>query len=125
AGSTSNNFNVTAAGVRPAGSSTALSSSANPSAPGQLVTFTVTVAPNPPGGSSIPGGTVSFFDGAASIGQGTLNPGSGAATATFSTSSLTVGTHTLTASYNGDSNRSEKRRVGTEGQIVSSRQRAV
>ncbi len=51
--------------------------------------------------TAAPTGTVSFLDGGAQIGTGTLtgNP----AIATFTTSTLMVGTHTITASYAGDS----------------------
>jgi Autotransporter beta-domain/Bacterial Ig-like domain (group 3)/Putative Ig domain len=73
--------------------STSLSSSRNPSAQGQPVTFTATVS----GGSS-PSGTVTFYDGGASIGTAAL---SGVA-ATFTTSALALGTHAITAKYGGN-----------------------
>ena len=75
-----------------------LTSSLNPSNYGNSVTFTVTI---PPSGTVAPTGTVSFLDGATQIGTGTLkgNPG----VATFTTSTLNVGTHPITASYAGDS----------------------
>lgn len=75
---------------------TTLSSSANPSVFGQPVTFTATVtagnAPTPPTG------TVFFLDGTTQIGTGTLSGGD----ATFTTSTLTVGTHSITARYGGN-----------------------
>jgi len=79
--------------------SATLTSSLNPSTYGNSVTFTATVSP---GGSSAPTGTVSFLDGATTIGTGTLagNPG----VATFTTSAFSVGTHPITAAYAGDSN---------------------
>src|SRR5205807_1992402 len=55
-------------------SSTALASSVNPSVFGQNVTFTATVTANSPG-SGTPGGTVTFFDGASSLGTGSLGGG--------------------------------------------------
>jgi hypothetical protein len=67
--------------------STSLTSSQNPSQFGQLVTFTATVS-----GSGPPTGTVSFKDGGTVIGTGTLNGG----VATFATSSLSVGSHSIT-----------------------------
>lgn len=82
----------------PAATSTTLSSSANPSTVGQSVTFTATVTSAMAG---TPTGTVTFLDGNTSLGTGTLN---GSAEATFSTSSLTAGQHSMTASYGGDSN---------------------
>jgi hypothetical protein len=74
--------------------STALSSSINPSQLGQSVTFTATVS-----GSS-PTGSVQFFNGIASLGNASLNGG----VATLSTSRLTAGMHSITAVYSGDAN---------------------
>jgi hypothetical protein len=68
------------------------------STPGQSVALTATVATCT---GFPPTGTVTFTDGQTPINTATLN---GNATATFSTSSLTKGNHTLTAAYNGDSN---------------------
>jgi hypothetical protein len=48
-----------------------------------------------------PTGTVTFLDGSTSIGTGTLNS---SGTATLSVNNLTVGSHTITASYAGDAN---------------------
>jgi hypothetical protein len=78
-------------------SATTLGSSLNPSAGGQAVTFTATVT----GSGGAPTGTVTFLDGVMRIGTGTLN---GSGIATFSTSSLIVGAHSITATYGGDSN---------------------
>jgi hypothetical protein len=76
-------------------SSTAVVPSQNPSTAGQPVTFTPTVT-----GSS-PSGTVDFKDGGSSIsGCGAQPVGSG--TATCTTSSLSVGSHSVTAVYGGD-----------------------
>ncbi|MDO7845075.1 Ig-like domain repeat protein [Hymenobacter sp. M29] len=82
-------FTVTAATT-----STTLTSSANPSVFGQSVTFTATVTNT--NGSATPTGTVTFKDGATTIGTGTLN---GSGVATFSTSTLSVATHTISAVY--------------------------
>jgi hypothetical protein len=91
--------------VNVASTSTAVSSSA-PSVLGQLVTLTATVSITNPGSAAIanPTGTVIFFDGATSIGQGTLSTNGGLTTASFNVSSLTTGSHPITASYSGDSN---------------------
>src|ERR1700674_5047421 len=75
-----------------------LISSLSPSALGQAVTFTATV--KPASGSGIPAGTVTFNDGATALGTGTLNGG----TATFVTSGLGAGVHSITAVYGGDAN---------------------
>ena len=82
--------------INPA-TTTALVSSANPSAFGQPVTFTATVS-SPAG---IPTGTVTFLDGASSLGTGTLDS---SGMATLTTASLAVGAHSITASYGGDTN---------------------
>ena len=66
------------------------------SALGTPVTLTATVTG---AAGSGPTGTVTFFDGATSIGSGPLN---GAGVATLTTSALSQGTHTLTAVYGGD-----------------------
>jgi hypothetical protein len=86
---------------QPATSATTVTSSANPAVYGQTVTFTATVTGS---GSGTPTGTVAFFDGSTSLGQGTLSTSGGISTATFSTAGLSAGTHTITASYSGDSN---------------------
>ena len=59
------------------------------------MTFTATVT-----ASSTPSGSVTFYDGTTALGTGTLN---GSGVATYSTSSLGVGAHSITASYAGNS----------------------
>jgi len=75
---------------------TTLSPSANPSAYGQSVTFTATVAPC---AGSPPTGPVTFFDGGIQIGLSMLAGGH----AMLTTSTLGVGTHTMTATFGGNS----------------------
>lgn len=77
----------------------ALQSSLNPSSYGQSVAFTVTVTPSV--GTGVPTGTITFLDASTSLGTATLN---GSGMATYSTSTLSVGNHSITASYSGDSN---------------------
>jgi hypothetical protein len=77
---------------------TTLTSSLNPSNYGNPVTFTATI---PSSATAAPTGTVSFLDNGAQIGAGALNGNPGVATFTIST--LAVGTHSITASYPGDS----------------------
>ena len=87
--------------VGQASTTVALTSSANPATAGQSVAFTATVAPNAPSapGSGPPTGSVVFtLDGTAQPAVALTN-----GTATFSTSTLSTGTHTLTAAYSGDS----------------------
>ena len=80
---------------------TAVTSSVNPSAAGQRVTFTATVSPVSPG-SGTPTGTVTFSSGATVLASPiALN---GSAQAVFATPVLTEGNHTITAHYNGDGN---------------------
>jgi hypothetical protein len=74
-----------------------LASSLNPSNYGQSVTFTATLT----GPNATPTGTVTFLDGATTIGTGTLDA---SGKATMSISSLVVGTHPITAQYGGDTN---------------------
>ena len=83
--------------VKKANSTTAVTSSQNPSGLGQSVIFSATVLPVAPGAGT-PTGTVTFLDGGSPIGTGTLSGG----TATFTTSALALGSHTITASYGGD-----------------------
>ena len=80
-----------------AATSTALASSQNPSTVGQSVTFTATITSQTSGSIS---GTVNFLDGATQIGSGVISSGK----ATFSTTTLTQGSHAITAHYAGDSN---------------------
>ncbi|HBB87720.1 MAG TPA: hypothetical protein DC047_08910, partial [Blastocatellia bacterium] len=77
---------------------TAVSSSANPANVGQNVSFTATVTST----AGTPTGTVQFKDGGTNLGAPQALSGSG--NATFSTSSLVAGVHTITADYSGDSN---------------------
>jgi Mycoplasma protein of unknown function, DUF285/Bacterial Ig-like domain (group 3) len=71
---------------------TTLTSSQNPASSGSSVTFTATVLHN------TATGTVTFKDGTTTLGTGTLSAGQ----ATFATTTLPVGTRSITAVYNGD-----------------------
>ena len=79
--------------------STALSTSVNPSVYGQSVTFTATVSAAAPG-SGTPTGSVTFMDGSTTLGSATLSSGK----ASFKTTSLVVGSQVITAVYGGDGN---------------------
>jgi len=76
---------------------TTLASTPNPSTFGEPVTFATTVKGN--GGT--PTGTVTFTDGATTLGTVSLD---NSGQATFITSMLTVGSHIITASHGGDPN---------------------
>jgi hypothetical protein len=82
-----------------AATTTVLASSLNPSAPGQAATFTATVSAVSPA-TGTPTGTVTFNDGTTMLGTAILSGGR----ATFSTSTLSTGTHSITAAYSGDTN---------------------
>jgi Bacterial Ig-like domain (group 3) len=77
---------------------TSLSSSSNPSVYSQSVILTATVTPT--SGTGVPTGTVTFKNGTTTLGSGTLNGG----VATFTASTLAVGSASLTAVYSGSAN---------------------
>ncbi len=77
-------------------SATSLSASATNIAPGAALTLTATVSGA--AGAATPSGAVTFYDGDTQLGTSTLASG----VATYATSSLAVGTHSITASYSGD-----------------------
>ncbi len=79
------------------GSNTLTTSNATP-AFGQAVTLTDTLAAV---NGIVPTGTVTFYNGSTSIGTGTVNS---SGVATLTTSTLPIGTDSITASYGGDSN---------------------
>ena len=81
--------------VNPAATTTTVTSSANPAAQGASVTFTATIAVTPPG-TGTPTGNVTFtIDGT----PGAPIPLGAGGTAMFTTSSLTPGTHTVSATF--------------------------
>jgi hypothetical protein len=99
--SVSNTVTVPAGGTAP--TSTALMESPPEGNFGNNMYFTATVTS--PGGGN-PTGTVSFMEGSTLIGTASLvanvnEPGS---TASYINNTLTVGPHSITATYNGDSN---------------------
>ena len=75
-----------------ANSTTTLNASANPSAFGNSVTFNAIMTPSPVNG------TVQFLDGATVLGTASATFFG----ASFSTTGLSVGTHSITAVYSGD-----------------------
>ncbi len=77
----------------------AIASSANPALPGDSVTFTMTASAVAPGAGT-PAGTVNFRIDGSIAGSGTLAGGQ----ATFTTSTLAHGSHTVAAEYAGDLN---------------------
>jgi hypothetical protein len=97
-GAVDNNYTVSyvngSVAVTQATSSTSLTSNLDPSTHGNPVTFTATV--------SIGGGTVTFFDANGTLTLDTATLNSGMATLTIST--LAPGSHSITATYNGNAN---------------------
>jgi hypothetical protein len=95
--------------LNPASTSTAVASSLNPSAFGELVTFTATVTDSAPGSSVPPTGTVQFVVDGANLGSptGVFTVSGNSGTASVSTSSLTASNspHSVTANFvNADGN---------------------
>ena len=91
---------------------TTLTSSPNPSSQGQLVTLTAVVVAVAPG-SGVPVGTVTFKDGATVLGTQAV---SASGQVVLTTSALTLGPHTLTATYSGNAN--YKPSSGTTSHLV-------
>lgn len=87
---------------------TTLTSTPNPVIANNPVTFTATITPV----TGTPTGTVAFLDGTTNLGSGTVNAGK----ATLTTSLSTVGYHTISATYSGDSDHNPS--TGTLSQQV-------
>ena len=81
------------------GSHVRATSQPNPSKAGQTVTFVIQVTPTFPGRPS-PTGTITLNDGGQTLAVIRLQP----ARTYFRTSKLSLGTHTITLEYSGDSN---------------------
>ena len=100
--------------VNKATSSTGLTSSLNPSTTGTSVTFTATVS------GFAPTGSVSFTDGGSSLCAAVSLSGAGnSRSAQCSTSALAAATHSIVASYGGDSNNNASASA-TLSQVVNS-----
>ena len=99
--------------VNTTSSSVTLTGSPNPANAGQAVTFTATVTggavPTSAGrfsaasmsSKAVPTGSVAFADNGTTLANVALDP---SGSATFTISSLSAGTHTITATYSGDAN---------------------
>src|SRR5262249_54251890 len=87
--------------VGKAATTTTVTASPSPAPAGTSVTLTAASAVTLPGAGT-PTGTVTFFDGATRLGTGPLSVVGGNAHATLNTNALTVGRHSITASYGGD-----------------------
>jgi uncharacterized repeat protein (TIGR01451 family) len=98
--------------IAKAATTTAVTSSVNPSSVGQSVTFTATVTST----AGTPTGTVQFKDNGVNLGAPQALNGSGVAQLT--TSTLTGGVHSITADYSGDGNFNTSSGTLSGGQIV-------
>ena len=92
----------------------AITSSTNPALPGANVTFTMTVGAVAPGVGT-PGGTVNFRIDGSIAGSGALVGG----VATFSISTLALGSHTVAAEYAGDVNFVGSTNALTPNQVIN------
>jgi hypothetical protein len=103
--------------VNPANTTTAVTSSPNPSVFGQPVTFTATVTASAPGAGT-PTGTVTFtIDGNPQV-PVTLN-GSGQASLTVSSLTVAGSPHAVSAAYNGSASYNTSTGTLTGGQVVN------
>ena len=98
----------------PPPSTTAVTSSPNPSTFGDVVTITATVGPP---GPPAPTGTVDFTSNGTAISGCTAVPLTAQLTAVCTTSTLAVGTDAIVATYSGDANYSGS--SGTLSQLVN------
>ncbi|HXM51120.1 MAG TPA: Ig-like domain repeat protein, partial [Pyrinomonadaceae bacterium] len=96
-----------------------VSSSINPSDIGQNVIFTATITP--PSNTSSSTGTVQFKDGANNLGNAVncVAGGGNTCMAQISTSTLTTGTHAISAVYSGDANVTGSTGTLLGGQVVT------
>jgi hypothetical protein len=83
--------------IIPLATVTTITSSGSPATVGATVTFTATTTTT----TGIVSGTVNFSDGTTLLGTGTLN---GSGIATFSTTALALGTHSITAAFQANTN---------------------
>jgi len=93
---------TTSAVVTTAPAATTTTVTSNPASPvvaGSSITFTATITPAS-GSTGNPTGVVTFLDGATTLGTGSLS----GTTATYATSALSAGSHSITAVYAGDTN---------------------
>ena len=105
-------------GVNQGPTTTLVTASANPSVIGQSVTFTATVTASAHG-SETPTGAITFSDRSTILGTVSLSSG----VATLNIASLAVGSHAITASYEGDADFTAS--SGSLTQTVSQTSRAL
>ncbi len=91
------NIRPGALAITPASTVTTIATSGSPATVGANVSFTATVTTT----GGIVAGTVNFSDGSTLLGTGTLNA---SGIATFSTTTLSLGSHSVTAAFQANSN---------------------
>jgi Bacterial Ig-like domain (group 3)/FG-GAP-like repeat/Chitobiase/beta-hexosaminidase C-terminal domain/NHL repeat len=96
--STSNVVALEGSGLGPAATSTTIAASVNPNYQGVSVTFTATMTSQI---GVLATGNVSFYDGTTLLGTAAIGANR---TAAYSTTTLAVGSHNITAAYSGDQN---------------------
>ncbi|MGD0443957.1 MAG: pectinesterase family protein [Edaphobacter sp.] len=90
---------VNATALVPLATTTTLGASATTAVSGTSITFTATIT-GAAGSTAIPTGTVTFMNGTTTLGTGALASG----VATYTTSTLAVGSNSITAIYGGNTN---------------------
>ncbi|MFY9611832.1 MAG: PxKF domain-containing protein [Blastocatellia bacterium] len=110
--------------VNKANTTTNVISSIAPLQCGQVATFTATVVHTTAGGTGTPTGTVTFKDGVNTLGTSNLVAGPPFA-ATFTISVLSLGNHTITAVYAGDSNFNTSTSSGLAQAVVDNQVPAI
>jgi MBG domain (YGX type)/Bacterial Ig-like domain (group 3) len=87
--------------IVPIQTTTTVTADVTPQLVGQPVILTAQIAPPAPVGVPDATGRVTFYEGTTVLGTGSVNSNG---QATFTTSSLSLGSHTVTATYSGDTN---------------------
>lgn len=102
------NFSIssgnTSQAVNKADTLTAVTTSVSPSTLNQSVAFTAKVIDNTAASIGNPTGSVNFYDSGTLLGSASLSMVGGMSQASYSTATLAVGNHSITAQYVGDSN---------------------
>jgi hypothetical protein len=97
--------------VTPLSTVTTITTSGSPATAGANVTFTATVTTT----TGVVAGSVNFLDGSTLLGTTTLNS---TGVATFSTTSLSVGSHTITAAFQANTNFSASSATLTQSMVA-------
>ncbi len=125
-GASSNDYTITyvpgTLTIAKAGTSAILSGAIGTSVTGQSTTFSVQVAPVSPGAGN-PTGTVTFLVDGTSIATEPVDAATGVAT--FTTTTLGLGAHTITAVYSGDTNFVSSQSGSTQETVSAAATRSI